>query len=96
MEQEFDGDLHDVQEDHNESGTEEEGDDERLDQEMGQANGGEAVDEKLWEDKEDEGKQQGVDDAIDNDATISANDVNDPDYVEGQVGAQRQQGDLCI
>lgn len=56
MEQDFDGEMQDVPEnpDANDDDPEEEGDDDRLDQEMGEGEeGDEVVDEKLWgEDEE--------------------------------------------
>ena len=55
MEQDFEGEMHDVPEnpDADDENPDEEGDDERLDQEMGEAEeGDDVVDEKLWGDDE--------------------------------------------
>ncbi|GMH33343.1 hypothetical protein BSKO_01177 [Bryopsis sp. KO-2023] len=85
MDQDFDGEFHDIDENQEQSGSDEEGDDDRLDDEMGQVgNEGDTVDERLW-DEEDKKEPEGKDsDEVDNDATAPVEDKSKLDYVDGQ------------
>ncbi|GLI68780.1 hypothetical protein VaNZ11_013272, partial [Volvox africanus] len=97
MDDDFDGALHDVpmdERDLNRDSDDEEGDEERIDQQMGDVGDNEeVVDERLWNDEDDQdGKQdeqKKKEEKYEKDAPIQVEDKTDLEYAAGQQEDQQ-------
>ncbi|EFJ44763.1 hypothetical protein VOLCADRAFT_121252, partial [Volvox carteri f. nagariensis] len=102
MDDDFEGSLHDVptdQRDMNRDSEDEEGDEERIDQQMGDVGDNEeVVDERLWKDedeqdgKPDEQKKK-KEEKYEKDAPIQVEDKTDLEYAAGQQEEEEEQKD---
>ncbi|KAG2499138.1 hypothetical protein HYH03_002721 [Edaphochlamys debaryana] len=101
MDDDFEGEMHDMpmdEQDKNRDSDDEEGDDERIDQQMGDVGDNEeVVDEKLWNDDDDEGKgdeeqKKKKEEKYEKNAPIQVEDKTDLEYAAGQEEEEEQGG----